>query len=230
PSLILLFISLEPGVFYIILATLLVLLTSFASATEAAFFSLRADDLERLRTSDRPAEKRVAELQTNPRLLLTTITAWKYSMIAGSAVTFIFFLFANQRIYAPQSIAGGTIILTIAFTFFGVIIPKIYGRANNLSIARISAGLCKALIQFYRPILTPLFKMSYKVEAKLEKLREQSAAEELNQALQIANASGDTSESEKDLLQGIVNFGTLTVRQVMRLRHEISYADLSLDF
>ncbi len=230
PSLILLFIPLEPGVFYIILATLLVLLTSFASATEAAFFSLRADDLERLRTSDRPAEKRVAELQTNPRLLLTTITAWKYSMIAGSAVTFIFFLFANHRIYAPQAIAGGTIILTIAFTFFGVIIPKIYGRANNLSIARISAGLCKALIHFYRPVLTPLFKMSYKVEAKLEKLREQSAAEELNQALQIANASGDTSESEKDLLQGIVNFGTLTVRQVMRLRHEISYADLSLDF
>lgn len=230
PSLILLFVSLEPGVLYIILATFLVLLTSFASAMEAAFFSLRADDLEQMRNSNRKEETRVAALQTNPRLLLTTLTAWKYSMIAGSAVTFIFFLFAKDQDYALRSIFAGTIVLTIAFTFFGVIIPKIYGKANNLSIARRSAGLCKALISFYRPLLTPLFKMSLKVEAKLEKLREQSAAEELNQALQIANASGETSESEKDILQGIVNFGSLTVKQVMRLRHEISFADMGLHF
>src|SRR5690606_40938192 len=40
----------------------------------------------------------------------------------------------------------------------------------------------------------------------------------------------DTSESEKEILQGIVNFGTLTVKQVMRLRSEIVYADISQDF
>jgi CBS domain containing-hemolysin-like protein len=72
--------------------------------------------------------------------------------------------------------------------------------------------------------------MSYKVEGKLEKLREQSSAEELHHALQLANASSDTSESERDILQGIVNFGSLTVKQVMRMRQEISHADISLSF
>jgi putative hemolysin len=230
PSIIFLFIFLEPGVLYIILAAVLVFFTSLASAAEAAFFSLRADDLERLRRSTVEEEKKVADLQTNPRLLLTTLTALKYSMIAGSAVIFIFFLFGNENPYSTHFILTGTIVLTIAFTFFGVIIPKIYGKANNLSIARRSARMCKQLIYFYKPVLTPLFRMSNKVEAKLERLREQSSAEELNQALQLANASSETSESEKDILQGILNFGTLTVRQVMRMRQEISYADVASRF
>jgi putative hemolysin len=230
PSYLLLFISLEPGVLYIVLAALFIFLTSLASATEAAFFSLHADDLERFRNSNIEEEKNVAELQTNPRLLLTTLTAWKYSMISGTAVLFIFFLFGNGNPFTSSTIVIGTFVLTIAFTFFGVIIPKIYGKANNLSIARRSAHICKRLIVFYKPLLTPLFRMSYKVEGKLEKLYEQSSAEELNQAFQLANANKETSESEKDILQGIVNFGTLTVKQVMRVRGDISFADISLNF
>ena len=230
PSFTRLFISLEPGVLYIILAAFLVFLTSLASATEAAFFSLHADDLERLRNSSVQEEKNIADLQTNPRLLLTTLTACKYSLISGSAVIFIFFLFGNNRPYSTATIIIGTLILTIAFTFFGVILPKIYGKANNLSIAKRSANFCKRLIRIYRPLVTPLFRVSNKVETKLEQLLEKSSVEELNQALKLASDSTETSESEKEILQGIVNFGTLTVRQVMRLRSEISYADFSLDF
>ena len=229
PSHTLLFIALEPGVLYIILSALLILFTSWASATEAAFFSLNADDLERLRNSSIDREKRIAELQTNPRLLLTTLTAWKYTMISGSAVTAIFYLFGRENNHA-STIISGALLLTIAFTFFGVILPKIYGQANNLSIARRSVNICRQLIRFYGPLLTPLFRMSNKVETKLEKLHEQSSSEELNQALQRASASNETSESEKDILQGIVNFGSLTVKQVMRLRSEISFADIALNF
>ncbi len=230
PSYTLLFISLEPGVLYILLAALLVLLTSIASATEAAFFSLHADDLERLRNSGVKVEQRVADLQTNPRLLLTTLTAWKYSMISGSAVIFIFFLFAQQYPFSRPEIISGTIVLTVSFAFFGVIIPKIYGRANNLSIARWSASFCNGLIAFYKPLLNPLFRISLRVEGKLEKILEERSAQELNKALQVVSASKDTSDREREILQGIVNFGTLTVRQVMRLRSEITYADASMDF
>ncbi|MEX1238162.1 MAG: transporter associated domain-containing protein, partial [Cyclobacteriaceae bacterium] len=175
-------------------------------------------------------EKNVAELQTNPRLLLTTLTAWKYSMISATAVIFIFYLSGIDKPFTSAAIVLGTFILTICFTFFGVIIPKIYGRAHHLIITRRSATICKRLIAFYRPLVRPLFKMSYKVESKLEKLIEQSSAEELNQALQMANANKETSESEKEILQGIVNFRTLSVKQVMRLRQDISFADISLSF
>lgn len=230
PSHILVFISLASGILYILLAAALVFMTSLASASEAAFFSLSADDLERLRNSSIENEKYVADLQTNPRLLLTTLTALKYTMIAGSTVAFIFFLLRNANIYSTPSMVLGSLVLTIAFTFFGVILPKIYGKENKLSIARRTVRVCKGLMAFYKPILTPLFSMSNKVEVRLEKLLEQSSMEELNQALQMASASTDTTESEKEILQGIMNFGTLTVKQVMRQRNEISYADASLNF
>jgi len=136
----------------------------------------------------------------------------------------------NAKIYSTPSMVLGSLVLTIAFTFFGVILPKIYGKENKLSIARRTVRVCKGLMAFYKPILTPLFTMSNKVEVRLEKLLEQSSMEELNQALQMASASTDTTESEKEILQGIMNFGTLTVKQVMRQRNEISYADASLNF
>lgn len=230
PSYSLLFISLEPGVLYVILAVLFIFLTSLASATEAAFFSLSADDLENFRRSNLKEEKNVADLQTNPRLLLTTLTAWKYSMISATAVLFIFYLAGIDAPHTTSTVVLGTFILTISFTFFGVIIPKIYGKAHHLNIARRSVNICKRLIGLYKPLLAPLLKMSIKVESKLEKLIEQNSVEELNQALRMANASKETTESEKDILQGIVNFRTLSVRQVMRLRPDISFADISLNF
>jgi gliding motility-associated protein GldE len=230
PGYTLLLISLAPGILYLILAVLFVFLTSLTSAAEAAFFSLHTDDLNRFREGNVNEEKKVAELQTNPRLLLTTLTACKYTLISGTAVIFIFFLVSTGYNYNTPTLILGTFVLTIAFTFFGVIIPKIYGKSNNVSIARRSAGICKTLIAFYKPLLKPLFKMSYKVEGKLEKLYEQSSAEELNHALQLANANNETSESEREILRGIVNFGTLTVKQVMRLRTDVSYADISLNY
>ncbi len=230
PGYTLLFTTVEPEILYIILTILFVFFTSLASATEAAFFSLHTDDLERFRDSNIKEEKTVADLQTNPRLLLTTLTAWKYSMISGTAVNFIFYLVSNDLQHNLNNLWYGIFILTIAFTFFGVIIPKIYGSANNVAIARRSASICKGLIVFYKPFLMPLFRMSYKVEGKLEKLYEQSSTEELNHALLLANANKETSESEKEILQGIVNFGTLMVKQVMRLRTDISYADVSLNY
>lgn len=230
PGYTLLFTTVEPEILYIILTILFVFFTSLASATEAAFFSLHTDDIERFRDSNIKEEKTVADLQTNPRLLLTTLTAWKYSMISGTAVNFIFYLVSNDLPFNFKNLWLGIFILTLAFTFFGVIIPKIYGNANNVAIARRSASFCKGLIVFYKPFLKPLFRMSYKVEGKLEKLYEQSSTEELNHALLLANANKETSESEKEILQGIVNFGTLMVKQVMRLRTDISYADVSLNY
>lgn len=231
PSYTFLLILQESGFLYIFLAAILVFLTSLASASEAAFFSLTADDLSRLRNSNRGNEKFVAEILSNPRLLLTTLTALKYTMIAGAAVTFIFFLVGTAySTYSTGSLFAGSFTLTIAFAFFGVILPKIYGKENNVNVARKAARICKGLIYFYRPLITPLFKMSNQVETRLEKLTEQRSAAELSEAFKAASANQETSEREREILQGIVNFGTLTIKQVMRLRSEIAYLDASINF
>src|SRR5690606_18078499 len=50
-----------------------------------------------------------------------------------------------------------------------------------------------------------------------------------NQALEIT-VPQDTPKEEKDILRGIVNFGQLTVKQVMRSRIDITAFDIEMDF
>ena len=52
--------------------------------------------------------------------------------------------------------------------------------------------------------------------------------DELNQALELTTE--DAADEEKDILKGIVNFGTLTVKQVMKSRMEITAIDTEMDF
>jgi putative hemolysin len=55
------------------------------------------------------------------------------------------------------------------------------------------------------------------------------SADQLNQALELTT-NEETTEEEKGILRGIVNFGQLNVKQVMRSRVDITAFDSSLDF
>ena len=52
---------------------------------------------------------------------------------------------------------------------------------------------------------------------------------ELNQALEIA-ADQEVADGQKDILKGVVNFGTLTVKQIMKTRMDITAIDMEMDF
>lgn len=230
PSYTLLFIFPESGISYFILGVLFLVITAVISAVEAAFFSLDADDLERFRVSPDHREKTVADLQANPRLLLSTLTLSKYGMISACAILYIFYNFHAVKSFTFSGLVTGSVLLTLGITFLGVILPKIYGRANNLSIARWSSHFCRRAVQMSRLLLKPFLRMSFRVEMKLERLAEQHSMMELTHALKRVTADKNTTEREKEILEGIVNFGALAVREVMRHRGEISFADVSLDF
>tara|TARA_R100000406_G_C3101656_1_gene122153 strand:- start:625 stop:1473 length:849 start_codon:yes stop_codon:yes gene_type:complete len=66
------------------------------------------------------------------------------------------------------------------------------------------------------------------IERKIEKKGYSLSVDELNQALEITTE--DAPNEEKDILRGIVNFGTLSVKQVMRSRMEITAVDTEMDF
>jgi gliding motility-associated protein GldE len=55
------------------------------------------------------------------------------------------------------------------------------------------------------------------------------SVDELNQALELT-ANQETTEEEKGILKGIVNFGTLTVKQVMTSRMDITAIDIETDY
>lgn len=210
----------------------LLVISALVSASEVAFFSLRADDIQKCKDSSSPVDKLIVELLRKPRVLLATILIINNLVNVGLVTlsTFVMWEMAGTR--QPEEIIVGivTFAVTVAITFFGEIIPKVYATKNNLFFSRFMAKTWKLLIVACRPISNILISFSRVIEKRFEKRGYHSTVEELNQALELATESNDTTDDEKEILKGIVNFGTLTVRQVMRSRVDVSAADVELNF
>ena len=72
--------------------------------------------------------------------------------------------------------------------------------------------------------------MGQLLEKRIEKGESQSTAGELNQALELAAENTLASGGDTLFLRRLVNFGTLTVKEVMRPRHQISAIKTEMNF
>jgi gliding motility-associated protein GldE len=221
----------DQSLLYFLLLAVLLFFSGWASAVEAAFFSLHQDEVGRFQTSNDIREKRIAVLTNEPRLLLNTLTTCKYLALTATAVVTIITIVSDSESTSDDLSAGSSLLLTtMMFALAGVILAKIIGTSHNLSIARGNSKLTSLLVSAMKPILKPLLRTSVRVERKLNLKTEENAVEELTQALQLATVDNDPIEGEKEILEGIVNFGTMTVRQVMKPKSEISFTTSNLNF
>jgi gliding motility-associated protein GldE len=67
------------------------------------------------------------------------------------------------------------------------------------------------------------------IEKRIEKKSYTLTAHELNHALEITTDE-NTTEQEKDILRGILNFGNTSVKSVMQARRDIVAFDTEMDF
>jgi gliding motility-associated protein GldE len=210
----------------------LIIVSAVISASEVAFFSLKSERLEECRSSDDDADKNIIGLLKKPRLLLATILICHdfVNVAVVTISTFMMWEMTSTRKPAETIVGVVTFIVTFALTFFSEIIPKVYATQHNLSVARKVGTTWKVLQTIFRPISWVLVGMGQVIEKRIEKKGYSTTVEELNQALELTTKNNETTEEEKDILKGIVNFGTLTVKQVMKSRVDISAVDTELNF
>ena len=211
---------------------ILLIVSAIISASEVSFFSLKAEHLEGCRNSEEASAKNVMELLKKPRLLLATILICHDFVNVGviTISTFLMWEMTHTRKPAETIVGIVTFAVTFALTFFSEIVPKVYATQHNLSVARKVGSTWRVLERICRPISWLLLGMSRLVERRIEKRGYSTTVEELNQALELTTHNNNTTEEEKDILKGIVNFGTLTVKQVMKSRVDISALDSELNF
>ncbi|UZD21450.1 gliding motility-associated protein GldE [Algoriphagus halophytocola] len=223
-----------PSVSYLIinglLFTLLLLGSALVSGSEVAFFSLSNEDLNQLDEENSDRGKKVVRLVQSPKKLLSTILILNNLINIGivTLTTFVSWSIFGMNATGIVVILIQTIGVTFAIVFFGEIVPKVY--ANN---AKISFSLTMApAISFFSTMLKPIsvFLMSFSnlIEKRIEKKGYSLSVNELNQALDLTTE--DTPNEEREILRGIVNFGTLTVKQVMQSRMDITAIDIEMDF
>jgi putative hemolysin len=119
--------------------------------------------------------------------------------------------------------------ITVMIIFFGEIVPKVYANHNNLSFARMTAPMLTFADKILRPISWFLMALSNIIESRIQKKGYNLSVDQINQALEIT-ADKEVSDEEKGILKGIVNFSTLSVRQIMKSRIDITALDVDTDF
>lgn len=211
---------------------LLLAMSAMISASEVAFFSLKADDLDQCRDNGDSSSANILSLLKRPRLLLATILIANNFVNVGIVTISTFLMWEMTGTHKPAETIVGivTLVTTVAITFFGEIVPKVYATQRNMVIARFTGGIWLFMEKICRPVSFLLMGMSNLIEKRISKRGYNSTVEELNQALELTTDNPDTSVDEREILRGIVNFGTLTVKQVMKSRLEISTVDVELDF
>ncbi len=215
-----------------IVLLVLLILSGLISGSEVAFFSLTHDQISNCKNSNDKGERRISRLLYDPKRLLATI------LIANNLIN-IFIVtistFATWKIVGPQGREGVAIaILTVTITtliiFFGEIIPKVYANHNGIGFAKRTSGLLIFMDKFFRPASWFLMAVTGLIEKRMEKKGYNLSVEEINQALEISVEKEAVTEEEKGILKGIVNFGTLSVKQVMKSRMDITSIDIETDF
>ncbi|MEL7145297.1 MAG: gliding motility-associated protein GldE [Bacteroidota bacterium] len=215
-----------------ILLLVLLALSGLVSGSEIAYFSLTREELESCEQSKHSKETRIISLLTNPRRLLATILILN-NLINISIVTLstlaIWQIMGNSN--AEESLVVIVLTTTVTFfiTLFGEIVPKVYANHNRKGFAALMSGFLMVFHRILKPVAWGLMSISNVIERNFEKKGYNISVDDMNHALELTSEQ-ETSQSEKDILKGIVNFSTLSVKQVMRSRMDITAFDIEMDF
>ena len=215
-----------------VILQVLLFLSSLISGSEVAFFSLTHKDIASCKESGRTVDHKIISLVRRPKLLLATILIANNFINVGIVTlsTFVMWEAAGTRGKEGEFIALLTLVITFFILFFGEVLPKVYATPNNLRFAQFTAHLVKFSQVIFKPLSWVLMSMSNVIEKRFEKRGYDISVEELHHALELTTTNEETTEEEKDILRGIVNFGTLSVKQVMRSRLDITAFDMEMDF
>jgi putative hemolysin len=210
---------------------LLLALSALISGSEIAFFSLSPNEKNDLLASNKKADQKISQLLFNPKKLLATILIFN-NLINVSIViisTYIGWQLVGAHFTDGKAIAIQTAIITILIVFFGEILPKVYANEKNLSFARFTVYLMAFANYVFSPLSWLLISVSDLIEKRIERKGYSISVDAMNYALEVT-AGKETTEEEKDMLKGIVNFGTISAKQIMHSRMDITAFGNDLDF
>ncbi|PRY89679.1 gliding motility-associated protein GldE [Mongoliibacter ruber] len=208
----------------------LLLASGLVSGSEVAFFSLTSEDLATIQDKDDARASRAISLIESPKNLLSTVLILNNLINIGmvTLTTFVAWTIFGFNATGIIVILVQTVGITFAIVFFGEIVPKVYATKANIEFSLMMAPYIYFFSLLLKPLTFLLLSISNIIEKRIQRKGYSLSVDELNQALELTTEH--TTDEEKDILKGIVNFGTLSVKQVMRSRMDITAIDMEMDF
>lgn len=209
---------------------LLLLMSALISGSEVAYFSLEPKDLNAIKERNNRSGKMILEHLKNKELLLATILIG--NNFVNVAIVIITSFVTNSLINFGSDESMVKFIFEIVFItsiilFFGEILPKVYASKIPVRFAGLMAYPLWVLTKLLKPLSLILTKSTSFVNRRLAKKVRNLSMDDISHALEL---TGDDITDEKEILEGIVKFGNITVSEIMTSRVDVIDVEIKSEF
>ncbi len=208
---------------YLPALVLLIAVSGFFSASEAALFSLSWTQRKHLHPS-RPADQRALDLLAEPEKLLSAILFWNLtvnmSFFAVSGATSARLLrLPNGEPWAAAFALGSM----LAIIFLGELVPKSFGVLHPLRLTRAVSWPMQQLVRIVQPVtgfLRTMSELSRRVIWPGLDKENYLDIEDLEKAIELSTEDADLIEQEKCVLQNIIRLSDTRAEEWMQPRSQ----------
>ena len=206
---------------------MLLFLSGLISGSEVAFFSLSNSEIKRYQKNESGNINKVVSLLKTPEKLLATILILN-NLINVAIITLSAYFAWGMFGKSALVFLVLTVIITLIIVFFGEIIPKVYANKNRFFFIKKSSIIINVSSVIFKPLILFLISISNTFKSK-EKVLLESTTEELNRAMNLT-IDKETSTEEKNILEGIINFGSIKTKEIMKSRVDMVAVDFDFTF
>ena len=208
----------------------LLTISALISGSEVALFSLEPKEIKDLKLNKKRSAGLVIKLLSEPEQLLAAILVG--NNFANISIVLLTAHITNSLIDFSNTPTLGfifnTVIITSLILLFGEIIPKVYAAHYPKTLALKVSSIINVLVIITKPVNFLLINSTSFVNKRLIKYKKNLSIDEISKALQLTDHL-DISD-DKEILEGIVKFGSKGVNEIMRSRLDVTTIEIHSNF
>ncbi len=208
-----------------VLLLFLLAISACVSGAEVAFFSLSLKEINKLKTKPDIAYRRIVRLLDKPKVLLASL------LICNSFVNIGIIIISNALIegmlppavnmYPFVGFFVKVVIVTVLLVLVVEVLPKVWAAQDNIRFAYSVAWLVEGVSKLFGGMSRWMVGFSDRFENYLGHKTQAASLEEFAHAIDITT-NNDSSEDQRNILKGVIKFGNINVKQIMKSRLDVS--------
>lgn len=209
----------------------LIVISALVSGSEVAFFSLTKEEKAAISLSKSRPARITTKLLQRPRYLLATILICNNLVNVGIIVV-SFFALNNSFDFSHNPLLGyliNVVVITLVLVIFGEILPKVYASQARVKFSHFMASPISVLDKMFFPFSRLMVNSTRGLEKRLEGYRTSVSMEEIDKAIDLT-LDGQSTEDEARMLKGIIKFGNISAKQIMKSRGDVEAIEIKATF
>jgi len=207
------------------------IISALYSGSEVAFFSL-VNQMDQLDKDDKSggADHRILKMLEKPRRLLGTILIGNtFANIVSSVLAAVvtgkiaaFYGLPTTIVYAVE-----IVVLTFMILILSEITPKVIAINNPLKVSRRMSMFIYVNFILLAPVSKIIASSTMTLEKRLPQPSNKMTTEDLKTMAEVSEQEGSIRGDEREIIENVIEFGNITVREIMTSR--VNIVAVSLD-